>query len=100
MPSYDYECARCGVFSASRPVAEYDQPALCPGCTQPAPRTLTLPAFGMSDRSRFSAQSVNERSANAPRSSHGGGCACCRPRTTTPGEAKSAPGGRPWMIGH
>ncbi|WP_412179895.1 FmdB family zinc ribbon protein, partial [Variovorax paradoxus] len=30
MPTYDYDCARCGGFEALRPSALRDEPAACP----------------------------------------------------------------------
>ena len=46
MPTYDYDCDRCGPFSESHPIAEFDLPQPCPACGDPAPRALTLPAIG------------------------------------------------------
>ena len=46
MPTYDYDCDRCGPFSESHPIAEFDLPQPCPACGDPAPRSLTLPAIG------------------------------------------------------
>ena len=31
MPTYDYDCDRCGPFSESHPIAEFDLPQPCPG---------------------------------------------------------------------
>ena len=56
MPTYDYDCDRCGPFSESHPMAEFDLPQSCPACGDPAPRALTA------------AQVFR---------SHSGGCACC-----------------------
>jgi putative FmdB family regulatory protein len=100
MPTYEYACRRCGHFEAVRPMAEYDLPEACPDCGQASPRTLTLPSFASMDAGQRIARSVNERSANAPRSSaaHRPGCSCCRP--AKPGAAKGFPGARPWMISH
>jgi putative FmdB family regulatory protein len=100
MPSYAYECDRCGCFDAVRPLAEYNLPQACPGCGQAAPRALTTPSFASMDGARRIAASVNERSANAPGSSaaHRAGCACCSPKRAA--GAKGFPGTRPWMISH
>ena len=102
MPSYQYACPACGAFSAMRPLAEYDLPAPCPGCGQECPRALTVPHFANMDANRRVAAAVNERSANAPRSTrkHGPGCACCAPKSKPPGQAKGFPAARPWMISH
>jgi putative FmdB family regulatory protein len=96
MPSYEYACPDCGGFAATRPLAEYDMPAACPGCGQQAPRALTVPQLAATDSPRRVSEAVIERSANAPRSSgaHGSACGCCRPR----GLGTTA--SRPWMIGH
>ncbi len=75
MPTYQYECADCGPFSETRPMAEFDQPQPCPDCALPAPRLLTAPALG------GGAQQAALGSATA--SSHLGGCACCAPRRLT-----------------
>ena len=68
MPSYDYDCQRCGPFTASRPMAEFAQPQPCPDCGTAAPRALTVPAIG--GRSEDAAPS-------APMRMHPGGCRCC-----------------------
>ena len=31
MPTYDYDCDRCGLFSESHPIAEFDVPQAVPG---------------------------------------------------------------------
>ena len=100
MPFYEYECQQCGCFEAVHPMAEYDLPEACPRCGQASPRTLTLPNFATMDAAQRVARSVNERSANAPRSSdaHQPGCSCCRPAKL--GGAKGFPRARPWMISH
>jgi putative FmdB family regulatory protein len=100
MPTYAYDCPRCGGFDEDRPLAEYDLPAACPGCGQESPRALTLPQFATMDGVRRVAAATNERSANAPRStrSHGGGCACCAPRQGA--AIKGSGTSRPWMISH
>jgi putative FmdB family regulatory protein len=98
---YEYACETCGVFSATRPMAEYDLPAYCPACAVACPRTLTLPQLAGMDGARRQAAAVNERSAHAPKSTrtHGSGCACCRPKPAGSQTNKSA-GTRPWMISH
>jgi putative FmdB family regulatory protein len=105
MPLYDYECERCGPFTALRPMADYDAPLDCPDCGASAPRVmLTAPRLGATDRLQLAAHATNERSAHAPRrSSHGAGCGCC---SGSGAKAKSTPqvkgfsNRRPWMISH
>ncbi len=66
MPTYDYRCDQCGDFSQLRPMASRDEPAVCPGCGNAAPRALVAaPALGGAG---------TDASA-----SHGGNCACCGP---------------------
>ena len=92
MPVYDYLCAACGPFSATRPMSAYAAPALCK-CGTDAPRALlTAPAFaGMASATRH-AYATNEQSANAPTQSrrHPASCGCCRP-TKRVAEAVSFP---------
>lgn len=107
MPIYDYDCRDCGPFSAFRPMAEYDRPAVCDACGGQAPRAiLTAPALAMMEGSVRRGLAVNERSRNEPRRSfgaHPSGCGCCaapkRPAAAA-GAAKSFVGRRPWMISH
>lgn len=40
MPSYDYRCAKCGMFEAHQSAG-----AVCPICGQPAERRYTPTAF-------------------------------------------------------
>ncbi|MHB1304896.1 MAG: FmdB family zinc ribbon protein [Acidiphilium sp.] len=105
MPVYEYECARCGAFEASAPLAAYDQPRSCPGCGAPAPRGIASPLLAIMNGSRRAAFATNEKSANAPETSrrsgrHPSGCGCCKPVVPGGAAKKSFPGTRPWMIGH
>jgi putative FmdB family regulatory protein len=109
MPTYEYECARCGAFEAFRPAKEYREPQPCPDCGSPAPRVV-LSAVAVSDMPAAArkAHAVNERSAHAPKTSaqlrHGRGCSCCgNGKNNTAGAASentSFPNKRPWMISH
>lgn len=109
MPVYDYDCVKCGRFTAMRPMARSAHPLECPDCGTPAPRAFfTAPAIAGMDAGRRNAIATNERSANEPRQSkaHGAGCGCCSGSTPKPGiggtadGAKSFPKARPWMISH
>jgi putative FmdB family regulatory protein len=110
MPNYDYGCPDCGMFSMSRPMAEYDRPQDCPDCGAASHRVLAvMPAIAGMDAGRRTAISTNERSAHAPRLSsaggaHSPGCGCCKTaggatKLSADG-AKSFPSRRPWMISH
>jgi putative FmdB family regulatory protein len=106
MPVYDYACEGCGPFTAMRPMAECDASHPCPECGEDAARAwLSAPRLGVMSPQRRNAFATNERSAQAPRSSHGAGCACCTSSNAKFGKsgrnaAKSFPGKRPWMISH
>jgi len=73
VPLYDYACAACGRFSASRPMKEFDQPAPCPGCGTPAPRALVAPAL----LGRAARREPASGDASYGRLRHAQGCACC-----------------------
>ena len=69
MPTYDYDCDRCGPFTESHPMAEFALPQPCPACGDAAPRALTSPAIGGGARA--------EPASTTPFRAHPGGCACC-----------------------
>ncbi|MBN8872593.1 MAG: zinc ribbon domain-containing protein [Rhodospirillales bacterium] len=69
MPTYDYECATCGPFTESRPMAEFAAPQPCPECGTSSPRMLSVTAIA-------GAGPEDSPVAAAPRA-HPGGCACC-----------------------
>lgn len=106
MPRYSYACRQCGSFEAYQPMAAFDAPHPCPDCEEPAPRLLAAPNFTGMDDDRRRAFVINERSAHEPRAEsghpHGPNCGWGRanvPGTGTP-RVKTAPGSRPWMVGH
>lgn len=68
MPTYDYDCDRCGQFTESHPLAEFAQPQPCPTCGNPAERALTSPAI---------AGGAREASCFGAGAAHPGGCRCC-----------------------
>jgi len=68
MSTYNYGCERCGLFTETRPMAEFAVPQPCPNCGGLAPRALTSPAIGGGAR---------EASFAAPGGAHPGGCRCC-----------------------
>lgn len=112
MPIYEYLCNECGPFTDMRPMAECDEPNICPECGDEAPRVLlTAPRFSCVSSETRAAHAINERSAHAPKSiaefkaAHSKGCACCtgKPsRLVQRGKdgSKSFPTSRPWMISH
>ena len=67
MPTYDYDCERCGPFTESHPMAEFALPQACPACgeaaapSRPPPRrSVPIPAV---------APVVPRRAGSAPRRS-------------------------------
>lgn len=106
MPIYEYECGSCGPFEALRPVAERNDPGMCPACGLPAMRGIfTPPRLSALAQELYRAHAVNERNAHAPQNSsgHGSRCSCCTRAaagTKNRQAAKSFPRKRPWMISH
>lgn len=110
MPNYDYNCADCGSFTQSRPMAMSGEPCACPDCGLESPRAFfSTPFFALMDQSTRTALSTNERSANEPKTSksiaHGAGCSCCSGTKKSKAVyradgAKTFPSARPWMISH
>ncbi|WP_087659031.1 FmdB family zinc ribbon protein [Caballeronia terrestris] len=73
MPVYDYECAECGFFEATRRIAERDYPAICPNCHGAAARVVVgAPSLGGSATSASS-----DDSAGSYGMKHRGSCSCC-----------------------
>ena len=84
MPVYDYLCARCGPFTDTRPMAEFDMPLGCPTCGKKAPRAfLTAPYLATPSTDRRLGYGAGEQNTPRPGSysdwqrAHGGGCSCC-----------------------
>ncbi|MEO8937542.1 MAG: zinc ribbon domain-containing protein [Burkholderiaceae bacterium] len=113
MPTYDYACPACGGFDALRTLARRDEPVACPDCGCASPRVLgAAPRLALMASGTRDAIGVNERAANAPRSSrdeprakHPAGCGCCGSgrrgvTVTAKSGAKAFPSRRPWMISH
>jgi putative FmdB family regulatory protein len=72
MPRYDYRCRACGeTFELSRPMAQSDAPAACPGGHQDTVKLMSSVAVGGTAAPGTSAE---------PAPSAGGGCCgggCC-----------------------
>lgn len=97
MPLYEYECAACGVFSFSRPMAESASPAACPACGQDSTRVLSAvgagPARGSGATRRGDPSEPRRLTPRRPESHDGKPAARPAPRRQDAGH-------RPWMIGH
>lgn len=89
MPTYNYECEGCGPFTATQPMARFQEPCACPGCGTTAPRVVSgAPAIGgigaagaTSDKASWTMDTGPRRSASA----HPAGCGCCTRRMPLPG---------------
>lgn len=114
MPTYDYDCPRCGGFDAIRSLSQRNEPAACPACSTASPRVfVSAPQLALLEGDTRRAMDVNERARHEPKSSrdyqrmrHPAGCGCCSPgakrssTVTAPSGAKAFPSKRPWMISH
>ncbi len=110
MPLYDYECTSCGPFRVWRPMSEWEADALCPDCSQPAPRQAAAPMLGVLSTNNRIAHERNERSAHEPkvvrredlpRGHHHGHHHNVSPAIKQQfGDVSQSPPGRPWMVGH
>ena len=110
MPVYEYGCTACGPFEKYAALSDFRAPAACPDCGADAARMIgTAPALSALSQAIHRAHALNERSAEAPRSTrsgHGMNCGCCgtqarrgKTRHTADG-GKTFVGARPWMISH
>lgn len=99
MPIYEYQCARCGVFTRLAKMSESAAPAACPRCDADAARVLSSPRLGLLSATDRVAHERNERSTHEPRrvnkNTHACGAGPCnhKPRARTGVR-------RPWMLGH
>jgi putative FmdB family regulatory protein len=115
MPTYDYDCRRCGGFDAIRSLRERNEPAACPDCGEGSPRVfVSAPRLALLASTTRSAIEVNERASHEPKSSrdyvrlkHPSGCGCCKTGSSQRGAtvqaangARTFPSKRPWMISH
>jgi putative FmdB family regulatory protein len=120
MPTYDFRCGTCGVFSTMRRMADRDADCACPDCGMLATRTLSMPSLSLMAGTTRAGHRINEQAAHAPKRSseyrhvHGPSCGCGSSRKagvaggvaagtstgTTSGGLKGNSAGRPWMISH
>ncbi|WP_082653492.1 zinc ribbon domain-containing protein [Aureimonas sp. AU22] len=88
MPNYDYACPTCGPFTAMRPMAEFQEPCVCPDCGTSAPRTvLRAPAIAAMDpvrRSVLASAEAGMSNRGTAKAAHPAGCGCCVRRSPIP----------------
>jgi putative FmdB family regulatory protein len=70
VPTYGFDCARCGTFDLVRPMAEASEPVTCPSCGGPARRTWGAPGLRGVDPALRRALDASTRSADAPEVVH------------------------------
>lgn len=118
MPTYDYECPRCGLFEAVRSIADRNLPGSCGECGAETHRVMVAaPQLAMMPSDQRIAFSTNELASHEPKHSsnyrHPSGCSCCKPSVTKKeadvggkrdltrtATVKSFANKRPWMISH
>jgi putative FmdB family regulatory protein len=66
MPVYGFDCAECGPFELTRPMAEAGLPGACPACGAPARRVFTPPGGALLARPVRRALDIEEKSAHEP----------------------------------
>lgn len=100
MPFYEYECPRCGRFTAFARMARSREDIPCNVCGRAAQRRLSAPALRTLANGLRQAFDRSEASAHEPRT------AAARPSGSRPhvhhhhGHSQAKPSRRPWMIGH
>jgi putative FmdB family regulatory protein len=66
VPTYGYDCARCGAFDLVRPMTQAGEPTLCPRCGEPGRRTWGAPALRSVDLALMRALDATAAGADAP----------------------------------
>jgi putative FmdB family regulatory protein len=66
VPTYGFDCARCGAFDLVRAMAQASEPGYCPQCGEPGRRTYGAPALRGVDATLRRALDASARSADAP----------------------------------
>ncbi|WP_150304512.1 zinc ribbon domain-containing protein [Pseudomonas saliphila] len=107
MPIYDFDCPACGVFETLLPSAERNTPRNCPDCGHAMQRLVCAPRLQILNTQQRTAHETNERSAHAPKVSHGHSCCSSGSCSHTPRADGQPPAlkqqtgpRRPWMISH
>ena len=121
MPLYEYECGRCGVFSAMKKISEFNEPAECNTCGESSARIISVPNYALLGKAVRVAHERNEQSAHEPRALRRSSCGCSGNHTCqtsnrkpenvqglgvatnsqlAPFQKQTKPTARPWMLGH
>ncbi len=124
MPLYEYECGRCGVFTAMKKISAFNQPAECDTCGEMGARIISIPHYALMGKASRLAHERNEQSVHAPRSHRRSSCGCQGTHTCStdkrqseanrgvglsgqsaheqpaPFQTQTKATARPWMLGH
>jgi putative FmdB family regulatory protein len=66
VPTYGYQCDRCGPFDLVRPMAQASEPATCPQCGEPGRRVWDAPGLSAVDPALRRALDADARRADTP----------------------------------
>jgi putative FmdB family regulatory protein len=121
MPLYEYECGRCGVFTAMNKISASNQPAECETCGELSRRIISVPHYALMGKALRVAHERNEQSAHEPKALRRSSCGCSGKHTCqtnnrnsggtqglgvvadsqpAPFQKQAKPTARPWMLGH
>jgi putative FmdB family regulatory protein len=105
MPVYEYECQKCGPFTAFRNLAESSLPAPCSSCGALSPKIFSLINMRSLRPAIRLAHERNERSVHAPHvcgsgCSHRHAASKTKPSDKPVLQSSTKRNRRPWMLGH
>ena len=87
MPTYEYECKKCGVFEVEQRITE-DALKTCPTCKKPISRLISAPAFHLKGGGWY--KDLYSGSSNTPKSSESSASSSTSSSTTTSSESATS----------
>ncbi|KXW56939.1 zinc ribbon domain-containing protein [Ferrovum sp. PN-J185] len=101
MPTYDFDCPKCGSFDLILKINDRDADQFCPICGEKSVRNIIqAPQFSFMTTDKRTAYEINEKASHEPKlRSHGSNCSCCGSGKQSK-NPKSFINKRPWMISH
>ncbi len=100
MPLYTYDCRACGPFDTWNTIEDAANAIVCPKCSQPSRRQISLPNINNMNVVLRGALARSERSGTEPKvvkKKHLAGCGCSLCKI---GKPRVPPTRYKWMIGH